>query len=212
MLRGRNIADIVVILKTQPTNEIIQALHTKMQDEMKKILNTEIVLHNEFVSIEPNDKGIDVFNMCARVRLLIANIESDTNAQEMQHHLVAIKHIRWFEHEVQHSTMKVLIRILRDMTERYDGLKMLSTRIIDLLVHFACRSKGEVLPIHVAFRRLFQLLAAGILLPGSAGIVDPCNRTHTDIATSMTLEERDICCMTAQVSMKLISHKQFPRE
>lgn len=209
MLRGRNIADVMIILKDPPTNEIIQALLTKMQDEMKTILSTEIVAHNEFVTIEVNDNGIDVFNMCARVRVVIANIEWGANAKEMQCHLLDIKHIRWFENEVNHSTMKVLIRILRDATERYDGLKMLSTRIIDILVHFAClrQSKGEVLPIHVAFRRLFQLLAAGIFLPGSPGIVDPCDRTNSNIASSMTLEERDMCCMTAQVSSGMISHK-----
>lgn len=207
MLRGRNIADIMLILKDPPTNEIIQALVTKMQVAMKKILNTEIVAHNEFVTIEANDNGIDVFNMCARVRVVIANMEWVANAKDMQRHLLDIKHIRWYENEVHHSTMKVLIRILRDATERYEGLKMLSTRIIDILVHFACLSKGDVLPIHVAFRRLFQLLAAGIFLPGSPGIVDPCDRTNLNIASSMTLEERDMCCMTAQVSSGINSHK-----
>lgn len=150
-----------------------------------------------------------MYSTCAHVfdYLLIANIEWEANAKEMHCHLVAIKHIRWFENEVQHSAMKVLIRILLDVAERYDGLKMLSTRIIDLLVHFAClrQSNVEALPIHVAFRRWFQLLAAGILLPGSPGIIDPCSRIPSNIASTITLEERDTCCMTAQVSIGVIS-------
>ena len=40
------------------------------------------------------------------------------------------------------------------------------------------------------FRRFLQLLSAGFFLPGSAGIVDPCEigvRVHT----AMSLEEQD---------------------
>lgn len=206
MLRGRNVADIVLILKNPPTKEAIQALLTKIKDEMANILRTEIVMRSQFVTIEANDNGIDVFNCCARVRILFATSdmrESDANTKEMQRHLIGIKHTRWFESEANHSTMKALIRILRDAVERCDGLKMLSTRTIDLLVHFVSlnRSTQEILPIHKAFIRVFQLLASGIFLPGSPGIIDPCDDNRTNIAESMTLEERDICCMTAQVSL-----------
>ena len=42
----------------------------------------------------------------------------------------------------------------------------------------------------IYFRRFLQLLSAGFFLPGSAGIVDPCEigvRVHT----AMSLEEQD---------------------
>lgn len=205
MLRGRNVADIVIILKNAPTKETFQALLTKMQDKMKDILKTEIVIRSHFITIEANDNGIDVFDCHARVRILIAtsNLKDlNANKNEMQRHLNSIKHTRWFESNAQHSTIKALIRILRDATERFDGLKMLSTRTIDVLVHFACmrHSTGDVLPIQKAFRRIFQLLAAGIFLPRAHGIIDPCSEKRMNIASSMTLEERDVCCMTAQVS------------
>lgn len=204
MLRGRNIADIVVILASPPTKEAIQAILRKMQEEMKEILMSEIVMRSDFITIEANDNGIDVFDCHARVRVLFATSntqETNANAKEMQRHLIAIKHIRWFESQARHSTMKALIRIIRDLVERFDGLKMLSTRTIDLLVHFAClrRSNSEALPIHKAFRRVLQLLATGLFLPGSLGIIDPCDEKHANIADSMTLQERDTCCMTAQV-------------
>ena len=44
--------------------------------------------------------------------------------------------------------------------------------------------------LFVNFRRFLQLLSAGFFLPGSAGIVDPCEigvRVHT----AMSLEEQD---------------------
>lgn len=208
MRRDHNVADIVVILKNLPTKETFQMLHTKIQEEMKKLLSTEIVERSNFVKIEANDNnGIDVFDCHAHVRILIATSNERKSTNVMQRYLVGIKHIRWFGSEAhrQHSTIKALIRILRDATERFVGLKMLNARIIDLLVQLASlqHTTGEVLPIHKAFRRIFQLLAAGIFLPGSPGIIDPCGTIHKNIANSMTLDERDICCMTAQVSYRL---------
>lgn len=205
MLRGRNVADIVVVLRNPPTKETFQGLLTKMQDDMKNLTKTEIVMRAQFITIEANDNGIDVLDCCARVRVLIATKntrELHVNANEMDKNLLSIKHIRWFETAAQHSTVKSLIRILRDATERFEGLKMLDAHTIDVLVHFASihHPTGEVLPIHKAFRRIFQLLAAGIFLPGNSGIPDPCNDLHKNIASSMTLEEKDVCCTTAQVS------------
>ena len=49
------------------------------------------------------------------------------------------------------------------------------------------------------FRRFLQLLSAGFFLPGSAGIVDPCEigvRVHT----AMSLEEQD------QVKLRFLNY------
>ena len=41
-------------------------------------------------------------------------------------------------------------------------------------------------------RRVLQLLAAGLFLPGSAGIPDPCEQANVRVHTSMTLEQQVI--------------------
>ena len=60
---------------------------------------------------------------------------------------------------------------------------------------------GESLPLGKAFRRLIQILSAGIFLPGSVGLTDPCAPGPYRIHTTLTLEEQDGICMTAQVKL-----------
>lgn len=103
---------------------------------------------------------------------------------------------------------QVLIRLLRDVRSRFDGFESLTPWMLDLLAHFAIMNNPgrQALPINQAFRRVFQLLAAGLFLPGSAGITDPCEGGSIRIHTAMTLEQQDVCCMTAQTLLRVLSH------
>ena len=50
------------------------------------------------------------------------------------------------------------------------------------------------------------MLAAGFFLPGSAGISDPCESGNIRVHTSMTLEQQDQVCYTAQTLLRVLSH------
>jgi hypothetical protein len=43
----------------------------------------------------------------------------------------------------------------------------------------------------VAFKRVLQLLSAGLFLPGSVGIPDPCEVGNVRVHTVMSLEQQD---------------------
>ncbi len=44
------------------------------------------------------------------------------------------------------------------------------------------------------------------MLPGSAGIVDPCENGAMRTHTALTLEEQELVCMTAQTLLRVLSH------
>ncbi|XP_055700324.1 interleukin enhancer-binding factor 2 homolog [Phlebotomus papatasi] len=217
MMTGNNVADIVVILKTLPTKEACEALARKVEEDLKTAMKTEVVTKAEALSTSLHEKGFDIANRVAKVRVLIATLpqnirklepETHLDAKVMQSHLAAIRHIRWFEENAHHSSIKVLIRILRDLTKRFDGFAPMSPWTLDLLAHLAIMNNPsrQALPINQAFRRVFQLLASGLFLPGSAGITDPCEVGHIRVHTSMSLEQQDVCCMTAQTLLRVLAH------
>lgn len=215
MVTGNNVADIVVILKTLPTKEACEALSKKVQDDLKNVMKTEVVTKADVLECDLHDKGFDIHNKQARVKILIATLpqnirkleaETHLDSQTMQSHLAAIRHSRWFEENAHHSSIKVLIRLLRDLTKRFAAFQPLSPWMLDLLAHFAIMNNPsrQALPINLAFRRVFQLLAAGLFLPGSAGISDPCENGHLRVHTALSLEQQDVCCMSAQVNTQLL--------
>merc|ERR1719481_2081911 len=214
-MTGHNVADFVVILKTLPTRESVEALSKKLLDQLKAQddkSNLDLI-----VSMLPEERGFEVSGGEAAVRLLITTIapnfrkldkELHIDYRILQSHLAAIRHSRWFEENAHHSTIKVLIRLLRDIKSRFQGFDALSTWMLDLLAHYATMNtpNHQALPINVAFRRSLQLLAGGMFLPGSAGIGDPCEAQGIRVHTAMTLEQQDTVCMTAQTLLRVLTH------
>lgn len=165
----------------------------------------------------PNESGFEITSGEATVQCLITTIppnlkkldpELHLDGKLMNGRLAAIRHARWFEENGQHSSVKVLIRLLRDLKNRFDGLSPLTPWIIDLLAHFAVVNNPtrQPLPINQAFKRAVQMLAAGFFLPGSVGITDPCEQGTIRVHTVMTLEQQDQVCFTAQTLLRVLSH------
>lgn len=212
MMVGHNVADVVVILKTLPTGEAVQALANKVIEDVKAADPTYTLTH------VMTDGGFDLkVPDGATARILISTIlqnlhkldpELHLKQKLQQNHLTAIRHSRWFEENAHHSSIKVLIRILRDLRNRFEGFQPLTPWIIDLLAHYAImvHPSRQPQPINIAFRRVLQLLAAGLFLPGSAGIPDPCEGGTFRVHTVMSLEQQDLVCLTSQNLLRILSH------
>ena len=83
--------------------------------------------------------------------------------------------------------------------------------MLDLLAHYAILNNPNrtALSLTAAYRRVLQLLSAGFFCPGSAGISDPCEGGNVRVHTSMSLEEQDLVCLTAQTLLRVLSHGGF---
>jgi len=167
------------------------------------------------------EPGFQLLDDNSKVNVLIStvgkhmrNLSGDhIEMRLLQATLAAIRHCRWFEEHASHSSIKVLVRLLKDMTKRFDGFKALTPWIIDLLAHHCVMTTTtrQPLPVNEAFRRCLRLLSAGFFLPGSAGIVDPCETGHVRVHTVMSLEQQDRVCYTAQTLLRVLSHGGYKK-
>jgi len=214
LMAGHNVADVVVILKTLPTLEAVQALGDRILEDMK---NGDPEMKKTVLQLLTNESGFEISSPDATCKVLITTIPPNIKKLEpdlhldpklMTNHLAAIRHARWFEENAAHSSIKVLIRLLRDLKSRFDGLEPMTPWMIDLLAHYSIMNNPsrQPLPINVAFRRALQLLAAGFFLPGSAGISDPCENGNMRVHTCLTLEQQDQVCFTSQTLLRVLSH------
>lgn len=102
---------------------------------------------------------------------------------------------------------KALIRVVKDIVDRYTGLQVMNRWAIDVLSHYSISftRTEQPLPLYHALKRFFQLLSGGMFLPGSAGIPDPCDNGVTTLHSCMTQKQQDRLCMSAQTVTRILS-------
>ncbi|XP_040395125.1 interleukin enhancer-binding factor 2 isoform X2 [Cygnus olor] len=237
MTTGHNVADLVVILKILPTREYpfpglpgeggarscSKNLSSRSPVEAVAALGNKVVESlraqdpSEVLTMLTNETGFEISSADATVKILITTVppnlrkldpELHLDIKVLQSALAAIRHARWFEENASQSTVKVLIRLLKDLRIRFPGFEPLTPWILDLLGHYAVMNNPtrQPLALNIAYRRCLQILAAGLFLPGSVGITDPCESGNFRVHTVMTLEQQDMVCYTAQTLVRILSH------
>uniref|UniRef100_F1L503 Interleukin enhancer-binding factor 2 n=1 Tax=Ascaris suum TaxID=6253 RepID=F1L503_ASCSU len=224
MLAGHNVADIVVVFRSLPTFEAVSALGQKIVEELKAndkegSITADIAFTrppSRVYSCLSRDFGCEITGPKASIRILVTTLPSnakhldpDLHLKEtiMMAHMAALRHARWFEENAATPTIRSLIRIMKDIRNRFEQLTPLSVWIIERLSHYAVMNTTSQKPLTVsqAFRRFFQLIAAGFLLPTSIAVGDPCERNRR-IHQSLTYEQMDQLCSAAQTLLRIICH------
>lgn len=213
IIRGHKVADVVVVLQTLPFQKSIEVFAARVLDDLKK-LNT--LPQVEQYVYELNENGFLIKGTQGSVRIRIATVATNYSKLDpaihlplkvLENHAAAIKHVRWFEEYAQNENVKNLVRLLRDLKNRFEGLAVLSPWMIDLLSYEVVMINPDKKPLSlpVAFRRALRLIAAGLFLIGSAGVADPCDNNKW-LHNSLSYEQQDLLCLTAQNLIRILAH------
>jgi interleukin enhancer-binding factor 2 len=138
MLNGSVTADVVCQLRSLPTHEVVAKLSRRVLEEMR------LVIGYTPVTLLPNETGFEISSADASVRVMVACAPEQLDTLEPGLHLdkkfvcqavEAVKHANWFEIEASDNTVRILVRIMKNIRDRYPPLKALTPWMIDLLSH-----------------------------------------------------------------------------
>lgn len=124
--------------------------------------------------------------------------------------LAALRHAKWFQARASSlQSCVMVIRILRDLCQRVPTWSTLNAWALELLVEKVLSSAGQPMPPGDALRRVLEAVAGGILLPGSPGLVDPCEREPVDALAGLTDQAREDITASAQHALRLVAFRQI---
>jgi interleukin enhancer-binding factor 2 len=199
MLTRHKVADLVVMVKNLPKRKLSHFVFknidinldedgVELGNSIVEMLKTTNQTQNDVFGVVPREFGCEIAGTQAVVRLLLTvpsdqldnldpNIHCDPSI--IIQNLAALRHAHWFDEHSQ-PTLKILIRLIKDIKLRCTGLASLDIWTIELLSHYCltCTPTRDPLPLSLAFRRFWQLISSGFLLHTSIGVADPCDQSR----------------------------------
>uniref|UniRef100_A0A8R1DMQ0 DZF domain-containing protein n=1 Tax=Caenorhabditis japonica TaxID=281687 RepID=A0A8R1DMQ0_CAEJA len=208
-------SDVVVQINTLPSFETVAALGKKVVENMKKAdpKDTSVSL--------PQKYGVNIMSPKGKVRILVTIKPTDADKLEPGLHLdsrvlmfncFAVRHSNWFQDVKKKMSadflleFRALVRVLKAARARFHDFQHLSVWSVQYLA-FYCLLNGpnrQKLSLGTAFRRFFEIIAAGMLLPKAPVIIDPTSPQHR-IGFDMTLAQMDALCMGAQTIVRIFA-------
>jgi zinc finger RNA-binding protein len=124
--------------------------------------------------------------------------------------LAELRHAKWFQARAAGRQYCVMvIRILRDLCQRIPTWCPIPQFALELMVEKVLGSVMLPLSPGDALRRVFEALAAGLLLPDSPGLLDPCEKEPCDAAVVLTAQQRCDVTASAQHALRMIAFRQI---
>ncbi|RWS27813.1 zinc finger RNA-binding protein-like protein [Leptotrombidium deliense] len=228
LLSGDRDVGLVVICAEKPTKQLLQRVVDNLPKQLQAISTAETF---EIV-MKPQEAGLTVSSTTEpRITInvyLTSPLVRETNITEgapaemvkepkqmLERHkcleaLAALRHAKWYQARVSNlHPCPVVIRLLRDLCRRLPTWAKLDLWAVELLCERVISSAGEQLSPGEAFRHVLESLASGLLLPGGAGLFDPCEKDPSDALSALTRQEREDITSSAQHALRLIAFRQI---
>ena len=209
-MKGNKTGSIAVMLKSLPAKEIVPKFAEKVKEDLEGF---ELTVSAGGFTLVKDELSVEILigTVGGNLRFLKKDVHIEGNY--LHSAICAIRHAKWFQQNASHQNVVAMVRIIKDLSNRFQGFSPLTTWIIDLLAHHCVMRNpaNQPLSLFQAFKRFLRLLAAGFFLPGSAGIVDPCENGHVRVHTFLSLEQQDQICFTAQTLLRIVSHGGFEK-
>ncbi|CAL4164861.1 unnamed protein product, partial [Meganyctiphanes norvegica] len=218
MMTAHNVADIVVILKTLPTKEAVEALGKKVTDDLRAQDPQEVNVG----SLTPSGPGFLASSDSSTIRITLVSIHKTSrrlildfvstpvSPQLFNCNLYALRHMRthqWRLHK--HSSSVVIILLFQHWRLHFDGTDDLHP-LVYLMSHFTlevvyCRQ--SVLVVETFLHCLDD--CSPLFLTGSVsafiGLLEPCDRAFLPLHRCMSSDER-LIYLSGQLLRRVLSH------
>ena len=208
ILKNDKTADIVVIFRLLPLKATVQAIGNKIMEDIKNsgaqsTYMVEFCDDHLVVSTSNPELGRIIIHFATTPDNIkkLTNPEIQVSKLSIVRSLMAIDQANWFDQFVKgHIEVINLIRLLKYITKQYPDFRLITSWMITNLANYCMTytADGSHLSSAAAFRRVFQLMSAGIFLPYSSSISDPLNPVIPIYGelTVQTLEKITACAQT----------------
>jgi zinc finger RNA-binding protein len=124
--------------------------------------------------------------------------------------LAQLRHAKWYQVKCAVlQSITVTMRIIRDISSRVTTWSPLTNWAMELLVEKTLSSIQVPLSPGDAVRRVFEVIASGVILTTNPVLLDPCEKDQIDVLAGLTGQQREDITSSAQHALRLIAFNQL---
>ncbi|KAF6210397.1 hypothetical protein GE061_013501 [Apolygus lucorum] len=227
MLTDENTVELVALCGEIPTKQLLAQVYNSFSGQLKTMApeenyNVTLDMSEACITVATSAEPAVVVNITLTSRVLRdmllgggdgATVAMAVNQETLDQAkcleaLAQLRRAKWFQARPANNHSSVLvIRILRDLCHRNPTWSPLSQWALELLVDKVVGCVG--FSVAEALRKVLEAIAGGVLLPGSAGIFDPCEREPTDATANITIQQKADITASAQHALRLMAFRQI---
>uniref|UniRef100_A0A2P2HZK8 Zinc finger RNA-binding protein-like n=2 Tax=Hirondellea gigas TaxID=1518452 RepID=A0A2P2HZK8_9CRUS len=228
LLRGDNRVELVVLCGEKPTRTLLDRVADALPQHLATVAPNEKyevqrVVENAALQVVHENLTVTIILTAPLMREPVhheGTAESQVAAvkdapdvldkTKCLDALAALRHAKWFQARANGlQSCVMVIRIMRDLCHRLPTWSVISSWALELICEKVIGSGGQPMSPGDGIRRVLEAISAGLLLPGTPGLLDPCEKDPTDAAARLSNQEREEITSSAQHALRLIAFRQI---